>query len=33
MFDSYDNENFAPQYWGDDKECTNTTTLTHTASV
>ena len=24
--DSYDNECFAPQFWGDDKECTVTTT-------
>jgi hypothetical protein len=31
--DSYDNECFAPQFWGDDEECTVITTLIPTKSV
>ena len=31
--DSYDNECFAPQFWGDDKECIVTTTPIPTKSV
>lgn len=31
--DSYDNECFAPQFWGDDKECIVITTPTPTKSV
>ena len=31
--DSYDNEYFAPQFWGDDKECTVITTPIPTKSV
>ena len=31
--DSYDNECFAPQFLGDDKECTVTTTPTPIKSV
>ena len=31
--DSYDNECFAPQFWGDDKECIVITMPTPTKSV
>ena len=31
--DSYDNECFAPQFWGDDKECIVITTPILTKSV
>ena len=31
--DSYDNECFAPQFWGDDKECTVIIMPTPTKSV
>ena len=31
--DSYDNEYFAPQFWGDDEKCIVITTPTPTKSV